>query len=110
MALIQYYEDDLLGSIRFVDKYANHHGLKAQPSHIRLDKAIPESERSQIRRAIADSINGVENERDYWFYMFLFRGFRGHDNSDNLACIRHDSTKVRCGIRFGSVRIVQTTG
>lgn len=61
--LIQYYEDDILGAVQFIDTYANRPNWKAQPSHIRLHKTVPESERKQLRRAIADDINGVGNER-----------------------------------------------
>lgn len=62
MALIQYYEDDLLGPVRFIDRYANRSGWKAKPDHIRLHKDVPVSERDKLRRDIADSINEAEDD------------------------------------------------
>ena len=66
--LIQYYEDDILGSIRFIDKYANRPEWRAKPSHIKLNKTVPKLERKQLRQAIADDINGKEEIHHEWNY------------------------------------------
>ena len=61
--MIQYYEDDILGAVQFIDIHANRTNWKAQPSHIRLHKTVPKLERKQLRRAIADDINGVKDDK-----------------------------------------------
>lgn len=55
--LVQYFDDDLLGAVRFIDRYAYRNTRKAQAKHIRLDKVIPECERKRLRQEIAADIN-----------------------------------------------------
>lgn len=55
--LVQYFEDDVRGTVKFIDVRAQHHAIKARAAHIKLSEKIPRTEAKLLRQLIADDIN-----------------------------------------------------